>query len=34
MAPKPPSTKVLADARRWWLANYSFEELRSWPPPM
>jgi hypothetical protein len=30
--PKPPSARVLAEMRRWWIARYGLEELRSWPP--
>jgi len=28
---KPRSPELLAAMRRWWLANYTLEELRSWP---
>lgn len=26
-----PSAEAIAEAKRWWLAHYTLDEIRSWP---
>jgi hypothetical protein len=27
-----PSREAIAEAREWWLAHFTLDELRAWPP--